>query len=164
MTQWPQGGKLPRNQEVINSLNTQTKIDLLRKSDGLETLPSTNVRASLQQINEAVRQSTSENPLNHEQSTEVEFMSIQSQQDGFFFPPDKVQTKTREGMLKVSRQGKSPFLPASVGSQMMTAPGTSSTYEAHRPMTLSESGAKINNSIPQTAIYHAVEVSTASAH
>ena len=79
MTQLPQGGQLPQNQEVIDSLDTSTKIELLRKSNQLETLTVKNVRASLEQIKEKIHQSTSENPLVGDQQTENELVSIQSQ-------------------------------------------------------------------------------------
>ena len=38
MTQLPAGGKFAPNQKVIDALDTTTKIDLLRKSNQLDTL------------------------------------------------------------------------------------------------------------------------------
>ena len=87
MTQLPAGGKFEPNQRVIEALDTSTKIDLLRKSNQLDTLTIQGACASLEQIRERIYANPSENPLvNSEQeySTEGELVSMQSQ-EGFYF-------------------------------------------------------------------------------
>ena len=70
MTQLPAGGRYPLTQQIIEGLDTSTKIDLLRSSVAKnENISASQARASLEQIKEKLHCSTSKNPLGMENST-----------------------------------------------------------------------------------------------
>ena len=139
LSQLPAGGILAQNQQIIEGLDTNMKMNLLRKNDyesqNQQVSHHPHHLRSLDKIKERVHHiSSAVNPLilDHEASSEKDLFSHQqSNKDGFFFQPDNIKTQTRQGQLKVdvkkSKQyGKSPFAPTTKASTaVMTAPGTS---------------------------------------
>lgn len=125
MAQLPAGGKYTRNHRFIQSLDTSTKINLLRGTNNL--MP--NDEAYKEAV---IHQSISENHIANEREFPVdsELVSMRSQ-EGIFFKPDLIKTETREGKLKIHvKKGKynalSPFMPSTKSSyaQSPTVPVT----------------------------------------
>lgn len=68
-------------------------------------------------------------------SSAGDLMSVQSQQDGVFYQPDRIKGEHKMGQLKLGLKSppiRSPFMPTrptgtgtGIASHLMTAPGTS---------------------------------------
>lgn len=131
MASLPAGGRYPKNNQIIQSLDMSTKIDLLRSGN--------NAMLNDDYQREVIHQSiTNDFPMKLKHSSrdlhmESELMSMPSN-EGIFFQPDLLKAETREGKLKIqvnrTRQNPlSPFMPSTKGtyaSPSETAPATGS--------------------------------------
>ena len=84
-------------------MDTSTKIDLLRNCNKFDwQLRDPTLIKSLDSISERKPGKwINEKGLDPEQVSAIELFSLSSQQEGFFFQPDKIKTENRQGQLKI---------------------------------------------------------------